>query len=282
MRSNQTPNQRGVSQRRARRNLSISVESLEGRALLSGPGYGPYPPPMSPPTMNPPPIVMPTQPPRTPPNSTPTPILAQTKPAVPISTPTPKTPAPAKPPRAVSHQHAAAQHKPTGIVTKAPHFYQFYTGPKWAELNAVKASAELSPNGAFTFTGTNQGAIKKTPAVYVWGIDRNGNLPSGPFTDRPNIKFDAVVVVSLNSTLTPTATVVDLASGTTTVLPSGSVSIHGHTVTVKVSASLLPSTGLAPSQYRFNFWPEDGGPPVSASVASFAPEFTTAQVGTSK
>ena len=100
------------------------------------------------------------------------------------------------------------QHKPTGIVTKAPHFYQFYTGPKWAELNAVKASAELSPNGTFTFTGTNQGAIKKAPAVYVWGIDRNGNLPSGPFTDRPNVKFDAVVVVSLNSALTPTATVV--------------------------------------------------------------------------
>ena len=49
---------------------------------------------------------------------------------------------------------------------------------------------------------------------------------------------------------------------------------------MKVPASLLPSTGLAPSQYRFNFWPEDGGPPVSSSVASFAPEFTNAQVGT--
>jgi hypothetical protein len=98
----------------------------------------------------------------------------------------------------------------------------------------------------------------------------------------PNIKFDALVVVSLNSTLTPTATVVDLDSGTTTVLPSGSASIHGHTVTLQVSASLLPSTGLAPSQYRFNFWPEDGSPGGSASIASFAPEFTTAQVGTSK
>jgi hypothetical protein len=201
---------------------------------------------------------------------------------MPISSSPPKTPAPAKAPKGASHEHAQAQHKPTGIVTKAPHFYQFYTGPKWAELNAVRASAELSPNGTFTFTGTNQGAIKKGPAVYVWGIDRNGNLPSGPFTDRPNIKFDAVVVVSLNAALTPTAEVVDLANGTTTALPSSSVSIQGHKVSVSLSASLLPSTGLAPSQYRFNFWPEDGGPPVSASVASFAPEFTTAQVGSAK
>jgi hypothetical protein len=67
-------------------------------------------------------------------------------------------------------------------------------------LNAVKASAKLSPNRIFTFTGTNQGSINKAPAVHVWGIDRNRNLPSGPFTDRPNIKFDAVVVVSLDST----------------------------------------------------------------------------------
>ena len=46
-----------------------------------------------------------------------------------------------------------------------------------------------------------------------------------------------------------------------------------------VPAGLLPSTGLAPSQYRFNYWPEDGGPPTSSSVASFAPENATAQVG---
>jgi hypothetical protein len=192
-------------------------------------------------------VVPPTPPPPiSNPTPTPTPIASPTKPTSPISTPTPKTPAPAKSPKAASHQHAAAPKKPTGIVTKAPHFYQFYTGPKLAELNAVKASGELSQNGTFTFTGTVQGAIKNASAGFVWGIDRNGNLPAGPFTDRPNVKFDAFVDVSLNSTLTPTATVVDLASNTTTVLPSGSVSIHGHTVTVKVSASLLPSTGLAP------------------------------------
>jgi len=179
---------------------------------------------------------------------------------------------------AKSSQH----HQPSGIVTKSPHFYEAYTGPRWAELNAVRASARLSSGGNFTFTGTNQGKITKAPAVYVWGIDRNGNLPSGPFTNRPNIKFDAVVVVTLNASHTPSADVMDLTNMTMTALPAGSATVHGSTVSVTVPAGLLPSTGLDPSQYRFNFWPEDGGPPVSSSVASFVPEFTTAQVGSSK
>ena len=170
----------------------------------------------------------------------------------------------------------------TGVVMKAAHFYQFYTGPKLGELNAVKATAKLSAAGIFTFTGTNARPINKGPAVYVWGVDRSGSLGPGPFTGRPKIKFDAVVTVAMDASRTLTAQVVDLTNGARTDLPAGSASIRGRTVTVSVPASLLPSTGLAPSQYRFNFWPEDGGPPSSSSVASFAPERTTAQVGTTK
>jgi hypothetical protein len=225
MRSDKGRDRRRSSGRRRGKDASISVETLEGRALLSL--YGP---------MNPPRV-----------------------------------------PSGPTQVHHPRQ--PSGIVTKSPHFYESYTGPKLAELNAVKASAMLSSSGTFTFTGTNQGPIKTAPAVFVWGIDRSGNLPPGPFTGRPNVKFDAVVVVSLDSSLTPTATVMDLTHGTTATLPAGSAHVSGRTVSVTVPESLLPSTGLAPSQYRFNYWPEDGGPPVSSSVASFAPENTTAQVG---
>jgi hypothetical protein len=169
---------------------------------------------------------------------------------------------------------------PPGVVTKAPHFYQFYTGPKLAELNAVRATGGLSTDGqVFTFTGTNAGRINRAPAVYVWGIDRSPNPPASPFEGRPGVTFDSVVVVKLDASMTPTTMVQDLATGTTTELPAGSATVSGRTVSVNVPAGLLPSTGLAPSQYRFNYWPEDGGPPVSSSVASFAPENTTAQVG---
>jgi hypothetical protein len=219
---------------------------------------------------------MPTIPPMKPAPPSP-PITVPAAPA-PSSQPV-YSPAPSSGGVGLKGQHA---HRPTGIVTKSAHFYQFYTGPKLAELNAVRASGILTRQGSFVFTGTNKGRINQAPAVYVWGIDRNGNLPSGPFTARPNVKFDALVVVSLDASLQPTALVLDLATGTMTNLPAGSASIHGKTVSVTVPTSLLPSTGLALAQYRFNYWPEDGGPPVSSSVASFAPESTTVQVGASK
>jgi hypothetical protein len=225
------------------------------------------------------------------PTPTPTPVMTTPTPTpTPIATPTPTTPTPTPvlaptptpaPARGPTGSHTHHQQKITGIVTKAPHFYQFYAGPKLAELNAVKASAELSADGStFTFTGTNQGKINKAPAVYVWGVDRNGSLPPGPFTGRPNVRFDAVVVVSLDSSLTPMARVMDLAAGTETNLPAGSATVSGHTVSVTVPSSLLPSTGLSASQYRFNYWPEDGVLPASSAVvASFIPESSNAQVG---
>jgi hypothetical protein len=266
MRSNQQ------ASRHPRRSVSPSVEALEGRALLSqlslpqGPIYGPTPTP----TTTSASIVMPMAT-----STTPAGTSAKAHGSA-------MTMHPAKPAGMVHVKSHELQKGPSGIVTKSPKFYPFYTGPKWPELNAVKASAELMSSGTFVFTGTNQGTINKAPAVYVWGLDRNGNLPPGPFTGRPNVKFDALVVVRLDSSLTPTATVMDLTNGTTTNLPAGAASIHGRTVKVTVASSLLPSTGLAPSQYDFNFWPEDGGPPISSSVASFLPETTNAQVGMAK
>jgi hypothetical protein len=165
------------------------------------------------------------------------------------------------------------------VVRKAAHFYELYTGQKLAELNAVRASGKLTRHGDFIFTGTNQGRINQGPAVYVWGIDRSGHLPVGPFTNRPDVRFDALVVVTFNAALTPTAKVIDLANGTTTNLAASAVRIHGRTVRVAVPGSTLPSTGLAPTMFRFNYWPENGGASGSTFVSSFAPEFTTAQVG---
>jgi hypothetical protein len=260
VRKSQAMQERGVRLRAARK-AGVSVERLEERALMTWPGYP-----------------MPTVPPVNPP-----------PPSPPITVPAPVTPAPTTQPvyppgpspggAGSKGQHT---HRPTGIVTKTAHFYQFYTGPRLAELNAVRASGILTKQGSFVFTGTNKGRINQAPAVYVWGIDRSGNLPSGPFTGRPNIKFDALVVVSIDASLQPKALVLDLATGAMSNLPAGSASIHGKTISVTVPASLLPSTGLALSQYRYNYWPEDGGPPVSSSVASFAPEFNTVQVGASK
>ena len=167
-----------------------------------------------------------------------------------------------------------------GIVTKAPHFYEDYKGPKLDQLNAVAAAGELLPDGSLTFVGVNKGAIDpNVAATYVFGIDRNGKLPTGPFDKRPDIRFDALIEVSVTPGQATTASVIDLANNTTTSLPQGSFSADGRVIAVNVPGSLLPSTGLPPSQFRFNYWPEDPDPSLKEPIASFAPEFNDAQVG---
>jgi uncharacterized protein (TIGR03118 family) len=167
-----------------------------------------------------------------------------------------------------------------GIVVKAPHFYENYVGPKLAELNAIAAIGRRLANGSFQFGGVYEGVIDPTvPATFVFGIDRNGKLPVGPFPDRPDIRFDALVVVNIQPGQATTASVIDLANHTSTSLPQGSVHVRGQVVSVELLASLLPSTGLDPSVYRFNYWTTDGGS-VPTHIASFAPEFNDAQVGT--
>ena len=125
----------------------------------------------------------------------------------------------------------------------------------------------------------NQGAINPNVlATYVFGVDRNGNLPTGTFPDRPNIRFDATVAIKIVPGKSPTVVVTDLANKTTTTVQDPTLQISGKKIRVVIPGSLLPSTGLTPSQFRYNFWPEDGLAG-STNIASFAPELHDIRVG---
>jgi uncharacterized protein (TIGR03118 family) len=166
------------------------------------------------------------------------------------------------------------------VVTKVPHFCEDYTGPKLAQLNSVAAAGELKPDGSFGFIGVNQGALDPmVAATYAFGIDRNGKLPTGPFNKRPDIRFDALIEVSVKPGQATTATVIDLANHTRTSLPQGSFLAKGTVIAVTVPGRLLPSTGLPPSQFRFNYWTVNPDPALTESIASFTAKFNDAQVG---
>ena len=123
-----------------------------------------------------------------------------------------------------------------------------------------------------------RGAINpNVTATYVFGVDRNGHLPTGPFPGRPNIRFDATIVIKIVPGQSPTVTVTDLANKTTTTVQDSALQISGKKIGVVIAGSLLPSTGLAPSHYRYDFWPADGLAG-STNIASFAPEFHDIQV----
>ena len=68
-------------------------------------------------------------------------------------------------------------HTASGVVVKSPRFYSAYTGPKLAELNAVKASAKLLANGDFRFTGTNQGRITRRRPFMSGGSTATATCP---------------------------------------------------------------------------------------------------------
>jgi hypothetical protein len=166
-----------------------------------------------------------------------------------------------------------------GTVTEKPQFYEDYVGPRLSQLEAVQATGKLLRNGSFKFVGVNRGAINPSVlATYVFGVDRNGKLPTGPFPDRPNIRFDATVVIKVVPGQATTVTVTDLSTKKSTLVQDPALDIAGKQVAVTIPGSLLPSTGLAPSQFRYDFWPEDGLAG-STNIASFAPATHDIRVG---
>jgi hypothetical protein len=176
----------------------------------------------------------------------------------------------------VAHHHEVVNN---GTVVKKPAFYEHYVGPQLAQLDAVKASGKLLRDGSFQFMGVNAGAIDpNVRATYVFGVDRNGNLPTGPFPDRPDIRFDATVVIKIVPGQAPTVTVMDLAAKKTMLLLNPALEISGKMVAVKIPGNLLPSTGLSPSHFRFAYWPEDGLAGAT-HISSFDPEFQDIRVG---
>jgi hypothetical protein len=166
-----------------------------------------------------------------------------------------------------------------GTVVKSPHFYEDYVGPPLAQLDAVSATGELQRDGSFRFLGVNQGVIHgNVRATYVFGVDRSGKLPAGPFPGRPNIRFDATLVIKMVPGQSPTVTVTDLANKTSTTVQDPELQISGRRIGVVIPGNLLPSTGLAPSQFRYDYWPEDGLAG-STNIASLAPESHDVRVG---
>ena len=196
--------------------------------------------------------------------------------------------------RVLSHGAAVASLVPAqvqaqavagGTVVKVPHFYQFYAGPRRADLDVVSAGAVATPGKSLVLTGVMAGAIDTHPAhaaadsSYVFGINRGSPAAVAPFFRRPGVRFDAVVDVKVAHLGGISATVTDLVTGKTTSLPLSDVTISNRTVRVTVPLSLLPTPagGVSLSKFTFNLWPESdpltGKQPAHASsVASFIPE----------
>lgn len=171
---------------------------------------------------------------------------------------------------------------PTGltgavIVDPAGDFIDVYTGPENADLDVLLAEVFLDPAaGTLIFTSTSAGNIGITDtAIFVWGINRGAGFANFAGIGLPDIKFDAVVVI----TAVGGGFVLTLDDFTQTNLPSGDISINGPDIAAIVPLSLLPSLGFAPVDYTVNLWPRSQ--PIIDQVeviSDFAPDATNAAV----
>jgi hypothetical protein len=183
-------------------------------------------------------------------------------------------------------QHPLVETIEAGSVAKLPMFAAGYTGPKQPDLDVLGAKARLFRGRGFVFRGYVLGAINASQnSYYVFGINRGGASPPGPFPDRPMIDFDAEIVVSTSPDGFEGEVVRLNAKGqtiSTSSLANNAVVFSGNKVEVFVPGGLLGSTvprGTADLQnhYSFAFW-AGVSPSAPSGIAGFAPEFMNASV----
>jgi hypothetical protein len=184
------------------------------------------------------------------------------------------------------HQHPLIQTISGGQVKKAPMFYALYKGSRQPDLDVVGAKGRWVYGQGFVFTGGVLGRINTSQSLfYVFGVNRGGASPPGPFPERPMIDFDAEIIIATSpdgyegevELLNSGGQVVSTAS-----LANNAVVFRQNQVQVFVPAQLLPSTsppGTAQPQqhYSYAFW---AGKSLSAPgrIAGFAPEYADTSV----
>lgn len=150
--------------------------------------------------------------------------------------------------------------------------------PTGGDLDVVSAEMLYTPAlHQFKFVATMAAAIGSTAAIgsesplYVWGIDRGTGterLLGGSPAAGDGVAFDAVLLMNA---LTGGVTVNLFGLGGPAVTLPGAVTVDGATISTTIDEALLPSRGLALSQYSWNLWPRFGGGS-NAQISDFIPD----------
>ena len=165
-----------------------------------------------------------------------------------------------------------------GAAAKVPQFRPGYTGPRIDQLNPTVAGAVQLNRRRLELGAIVRGPIDlPTSSTYVWGINRGGAAPIGPFEGLPDIRFDAVVAVTRDATGI-TGSVRDLNTGTVTPLQPSDIRIQGPTIRVLLNPALLPSTGPPLRSFRFAFWTQSG-PGGLETIGGFVPSTASIPIG---
>ncbi|GJJ04326.1 hypothetical protein RugamoR64_48640 [Duganella rhizosphaerae] len=164
--------------------------------------------------------------------------------------------------KAITIASIAAAANAHAVTDPAADFLAGYTGSHTAAFDVL--SADVGYNAAtneFVFRTTAAGSIAGVAgAAYVFGLDVGGST-NAPFASvgLPGVTFNSVVT---------------LRSDGTGSLGANALSTHiiGNEIFSTVSASLLPSKGLAFKDYTWTVWSIDSRVAGLGRLADFAPD----------
>ena len=163
------------------------------------------------------------------------------------------------------------------LITDAPDdLLPTFAGPAGPDLDVLSVDVTLDVAAqTLNFFAQEAGAIGTTPgSLFVFGLNRGQgteffqqNTPQ----IGPGVLFDAVLVLNPDTS----ALFIDLTPGAPApvALPTGTVDVAGNTLSATLPLSLFPSTGFAPQDYTYNFWPRVGLTPTdNTQVSDLAPD----------
>lgn len=172
-----------------------------------------------------------------------------------------------------------------GLTVRTPAVQSQFLGQPYDQLLPTAAGAAVFKNNVLEL-----GAIMRGPfhdpdtSYYVFGFNRGAGASLGPiFAGRPGITPDLLVTITVGPYgSTASGTISDLVSNSSQAIPASAIQIRGSVVRVFLNTNQLPTKGLPIQKYRFAFWTQTQPGRDITTVPSFAPDASMIAVGMMK
>ncbi len=179
--------------------------------------------------------------------------------------------------------HTITQYTVPGLVVKQINLQSGYTGLPHDVLALNIGGAVALKGRKIELGAIARGPFTTTPfaSTIVFALNRGAGSRLGPyFPERPGISPDALVAVTVGPYgQNNSATFTDLTTGTTTTINSPVISVNGPTVRILLNDSQLPSEGFPLKKYTFAVWAELQPNATFQNVGSFVPEDSMIPIG---
>ncbi|WP_165072001.1 hypothetical protein [Paludisphaera rhizosphaerae] len=180
--------------------------------------------------------------------------------------------------QAVVRQFVSGQltaYSTTGITFRTPHEQSQFTGQPYDQLLPLAAGGAVFRGNVLEFATILRGEFRDpNTSYYVFAVDRGAGASRGAvFASRPGITPDALVTITVGPYgSSASGQIQDLTDGSVQTIDPSRIAIRGATLRVFLDAGQLPTRGAQLNRYRFAMWTQTQPGSDIANVASFAPD----------